>query len=81
MTAVEIPILSNLEEYEWLPGHFNVRYIIEEASSEASFEPSYRVKLGSGETQVVCISLIHPIPAQNSRPSSYLDNLLHPSNV
>jgi hypothetical protein len=58
MTAVEIPTFSNLEEYEWLPGHFNVRYIIEEVSSEASLEPLYRSKLESGETQVVCISFV-----------------------
>ncbi|KAL4932749.1 putative chromatin remodeling complex subunit (Chd3) [Aspergillus undulatus] len=53
MIAVEVPVLSNLEEYEWPPGHHTVRYIIQEVSSEDSYEPSYSVKLESGETQVI----------------------------
>jgi hypothetical protein len=53
MTAVEVPVLSNLREYEWLPGHSTVRYIIHEVLSEDSYEPSYLVKLESHELEVV----------------------------
>lgn len=55
MVAVEVPELDNPEEYDWLHGHFNVRYIIQEVSSEESYEPSYLVKLESRETEVVCV--------------------------
>lgn len=52
MVAVEIhpPPESNLEEYEFLPGHFDVNYIIDE-TEELEPEPFYRVKLRSGEVQ------------------------------
>ncbi|KAL4941219.1 hypothetical protein BDV06DRAFT_194888 [Aspergillus oleicola] len=53
MTAVEVPVLHNLGEYEWLAGHFTVRYIIQEVSSKDSYEPSYLVKLDSCETEVI----------------------------
>ncbi|KAL4919999.1 PHD/FYVE-zinc-finger like domain-containing protein [Aspergillus aurantiobrunneus] len=61
MTAVEVPVLSNFEEYEWLPGHFNVRYIIQELSSETSSEPSYIVKLESRETEIISSSRLQTL--------------------
>ncbi|RDW81114.1 putative chromatin remodeling complex subunit (Chd3) [Aspergillus mulundensis] len=61
MTAVEVPILHNLEEYEWLHGHFTVRYIIQEVSSEDSYEPSYLVKLESRETEVISSSRLQEL--------------------
>ncbi|KAL4970830.1 putative chromatin remodeling complex subunit (Chd3) [Aspergillus stella-maris] len=53
MTAVEVPVLPTLDEYEWLHGHFTVRYIMQEVSSEDSHKPSYLVKLESRETEVI----------------------------
>ncbi|KAL4979176.1 hypothetical protein BDW66DRAFT_148661 [Aspergillus desertorum] len=75
MTAVEVPVLFNLDGYEWLHGHFTVRYIIQEVSSEDSCEPSYLVKLESCETKIISSSRLQGLengPAaleafQNSR--------------
>lgn len=57
MIAVEIhpPSESNLQEYEFLPGHFDVGYVIDE-TEELEPEPFYRVKLRSGEVQKACFS-------------------------
>ncbi|KAL2835202.1 hypothetical protein BDW59DRAFT_137315 [Aspergillus cavernicola] len=60
MTAVEVPFISNTDEYGWLPGHFNVRYIIQEVS-ETSSEPSYQVKLESHETQIISSSQLQTL--------------------
>jgi hypothetical protein len=54
MTAVEVPVIPKPEEYEYLPGHFSVRYIIQEVSSDTSAEPAYLVKLESREIATVC---------------------------
>ncbi|KAE8349867.1 PHD/FYVE-zinc-finger like domain-containing protein [Aspergillus coremiiformis] len=48
--SVEIPTISNSNEYDFLPGHFHVRCVIGEAT-ETTNEPSYLVKLRSGETE------------------------------
>lgn len=55
--TVEIPVTStiDLSQYEFLPGHFDVRYVISE-SSEADAGLSYQVKLQSGETETVGIA-------------------------
>jgi hypothetical protein len=53
MTGVEVPVIPNPEEYEYLPGHFNVRYVIQEVSSDISPEPAYLVKLESREIATV----------------------------
>jgi phage major head subunit gpT-like protein len=50
--AVEIPSISNSDEYDFLPGHFDVRCIIGEATA-TTMEPLYRVKLRSGEIELV----------------------------
>lgn len=52
LAAVEIPPIANPEEYEFLPGHFAVRYVISEISHPIN-EPSYRVRLRSGESDIV----------------------------
>jgi hypothetical protein len=52
LAAVEIPSIANPEEYEFLPGHFAVRYVIGEISHPLN-EPSYRVRLRSGESDIV----------------------------
>ena len=55
---VEIPVAaaSYLSQYEFLPGHFDVRYVISEIS-EADAGLSYQVRLQSGETEMVRVSL------------------------
>jgi hypothetical protein len=52
LAAVEIPPIANPEEYEFLPGHFAVRYVISKISHPID-EPSYRVRLRSGESDIV----------------------------
>ncbi|KAL5046863.1 hypothetical protein BDW71DRAFT_60847 [Aspergillus fruticulosus] len=61
MTAVEVPVLPNLDEYEWLHGHFTLRYIIQEMSSEESYDPLYLVKLESRETKVISSSRLQEL--------------------
>ncbi|KAL4752823.1 hypothetical protein BDW72DRAFT_211175 [Aspergillus terricola var. indicus] len=65
MTAVEVPVLPNLHEYEWLHGHSTVRYVIQEVSTEDSYEPSYLVKLESRELEVISSSRLQRL--ENSR--------------
>lgn len=55
LAAVEIPPIANPEEYEFLPGHFAVRSVISEISHPLN-EPSYRVRLRSGESDIVRLS-------------------------
>ncbi|RHZ48960.1 putative chromatin remodeling complex subunit (Chd3) [Aspergillus thermomutatus] len=55
LAAVEIPPVANPEEYEFLPGHFAVRYVISEISHPIN-EPSYRVRLRSGESDIAAFS-------------------------
>lgn len=52
LSAVEIPTIRNPDEYEFLPGHYDVRYIISETSDEDQ-GTAYRVKLRSGEIETV----------------------------
>ncbi|KAL4872970.1 hypothetical protein BDV12DRAFT_161073 [Aspergillus spectabilis] len=61
ISAVEVPFISDLTDYEWLPRHFNVRYIIQEISLEDSFEPSYLVKLESRETEIITSSRLQTL--------------------
>ncbi|KAL4778932.1 PHD/FYVE-zinc-finger like domain-containing protein [Aspergillus varians] len=76
MTAVEVPGLSNLEEYEWLPGHFNVRYVIQEVSSETSSEPSYLVKLESRETEIIPSSRLQTLENGEGALSTFQNSRL-----
>ncbi|KAE8394216.1 hypothetical protein BDV23DRAFT_180013 [Aspergillus alliaceus] len=50
--AIEIPTISNIDEYEFLPGHFQVRCIISKATDTTN-KPSYLVRLRSGETEMM----------------------------
>lgn len=52
LATVEIPAISNPHEYEFLPGHRDVRYIVSETSVKNQ-GTMYRVKLKSGEIQTV----------------------------
>ncbi|KAL2799223.1 hypothetical protein BJX66DRAFT_277543 [Aspergillus keveii] len=61
MMAVEVPVIPNPEEYEYLPGHFNVRYIIQEVSSDTSAEPAYLVKLESREIATISSSQLQTL--------------------
>ena len=56
MWAVEVPSISNAEEYEFLPGHSDIRSIISE-TSDANQRTLYQVKLKSGEIETVSKSL------------------------
>lgn len=47
--AVEVPVVRNLHEYEFLPGHFEVDHIVSEE------EGKYNVRLKSGELAKVRI--------------------------
>lgn len=54
LAAVEVPTIANSEEYELLPGHFDVHCVISEKldHNEAT---SYQVKLRSGELLTVSL--------------------------
>lgn len=52
LAAVEIPAMTNSEGYEYLPGHFEVRYVMKEDWDDEG-EASYKVRLRSGEIQTV----------------------------
>ncbi|KAE8328355.1 PHD/FYVE-zinc-finger like domain-containing protein [Aspergillus sergii] len=58
--AVETPTISNSDEYDFLPGHFDVRCVISEAIETAK-EPSYLVKLRSGETETMSSSRLESL--------------------
>ena len=63
LAAVEIPTIPNSEEYDFLPGHFDVHCVINEKLDQG-VATSYQIKLRSGELQTVCqnsdiISLTH----------------------
>lgn len=52
LVVVEVPRIENSEEFEYLPGHFDVRYITGSKLGEDG-EALYTVRLGSGEIQTV----------------------------
>lgn len=52
LLAVEVPKVENSEEYEYLPGHFDVRYITRKKLDKDG-EALYTVRLQSGEIQTV----------------------------
>lgn len=52
LVVVEVPKIENSEEYEYLPGHFDVRYITGEKLGEDG-EALYTVRLESEEIQTV----------------------------
>lgn len=56
--GVEVPAPVNSGEYEYLPGHFEVRHVIREEWDVDEDESSYVVKLRSGEVQRVSSGLL-----------------------
>lgn len=48
---IELPVISDSSEYEFLPGHFEVRRVISETDPVNEI---YKVKLRSGEVETVC---------------------------
>ncbi|RJE23625.1 hypothetical protein PHISCL_04039 [Aspergillus sclerotialis] len=52
LAAVEIPAIPNSEEYDFLPGHFDVHCVINEKLDQG-VATSYQIKLRSGELQTV----------------------------
>ncbi|EAW10769.1 putative chromatin remodeling complex subunit (Chd3) [Aspergillus clavatus NRRL 1] len=60
LTAVEVPQIDNMEDYSYLPGHFAVRYIIGEIPHPEK-EPSYRVRLRSGELETITFSRLQEL--------------------
>lgn len=64
---IRVPHISDTDEYEFLPGHFKVRKVIEELD-----ENSYLVKLRSGETEKVIPSVyIDLLPVHCQQFHSY----------
>ncbi|KAL5361398.1 hypothetical protein BJX96DRAFT_84461 [Aspergillus floccosus] len=57
VVAVEPPSISDSDEYEWLPGHFDVRCVLQEAE-DADF---YVVKLKSGEVEMMPFSRLETL--------------------
>lgn len=50
--GVALPTVENVHEYEYLPGHFVVRRILQ-LDAEDPKKPSYTVRLQSGERATV----------------------------
>ncbi|KAE8148985.1 PHD/FYVE-zinc-finger like domain-containing protein [Aspergillus avenaceus] len=57
---VEIPAISNKDEYDFLPGHFDVQHVIKETTI-ASEEPSYLVRFRSGGLDFVSSSRLESL--------------------
>ncbi|KAL6238133.1 hypothetical protein BDW75DRAFT_247800 [Aspergillus navahoensis] len=84
MTAVEVPVLPNLDEYEWLHGHFTVRYIIQEVSSEDRCDPLYLVKLESHENEIISSSRLQELKNGPEALETFQNSRVHyraPSSV
>ena len=56
--GVEVPVLVNHEEYEYLPGHFEVKHVIREQWDVDEGESLFKVTLRSGEVQRVSLKPI-----------------------
>ncbi|GKZ35566.1 hypothetical protein AbraIFM66950_006265 [Aspergillus brasiliensis] len=72
--TVEIPVTSfnDLSQYEYLPGHFDVRYVISEIS-EADAGLSYQVKLQSGETEMMSFAQLQSLQNGPEALSNFLN--------
>ncbi|OOF95091.1 hypothetical protein ASPCADRAFT_49336 [Aspergillus carbonarius ITEM 5010] len=71
---VEIPVAaaSYLSQYEFLPGHFDVRYVISEIS-EADAGLSYQVRLQSGETEMMSFAHLQSLQNGPEALSNFLN--------
>lgn len=56
--GVEVPAPVNDEEYEYLPGHFEVKHVIREQWDIDEDESLFKVRLRSGEVQRVSLKPI-----------------------
>jgi hypothetical protein len=52
VVGITLPTVENIHEYEFLPGHFVVRRILQLDAEDAK-KPSYTVRLQSGERATV----------------------------
>ncbi|KAA8649844.1 putative chromatin remodeling complex subunit (Chd3) [Aspergillus tanneri] len=59
MPVVEIPSIANSDEYDYLPGHFDVRCVISEAVDAG--KESYLVELRSGEIETISSSRLESL--------------------
>ena len=60
--GVEVPAPMNDEEYEYLPGHFEVKHVIREQWDAHENESLFKVRLRSGEVQRVSLKpIVYPI--------------------
>ncbi|PYH90192.1 hypothetical protein BO71DRAFT_444079 [Aspergillus ellipticus CBS 707.79] len=71
--VVEIPSTStkDLSQYEFLPGHSDVRYVVSE-NSEADAGLSYQVKLQSGEVEMMSLSHLQSLQNGPEALSNFL---------
>nr|XP_001389337.2 chromatin remodeling complex subunit (Chd3) [Aspergillus niger CBS 513.88] len=71
---VEIPATStsDLSQYDFLPGHFDVRYVISEIS-EVDAGLSYQVKLQSGETETMSFAQLQSLQNGPESLSNFLN--------
>ncbi|OJJ40391.1 hypothetical protein ASPWEDRAFT_33774 [Aspergillus wentii DTO 134E9] len=59
MASVEVPGIASYEEYEFIPGHFDVRRVISEISDADRF--LYKIELRSGEVETVSSSRLQSL--------------------
>ncbi|KAI9932811.1 hypothetical protein MW887_009063 [Aspergillus wentii] len=59
MASVEVPGIASYEEYEFIPGHFDVRRVISEISDADKF--LYKIELRSGEVETVSSSRLQSL--------------------
>lgn len=68
LAAVEIPAVVNGEEYENLPGHSAVRYIISEEQDDDG-DVVYKVRMRSSELQTVRTGLLLVLDVRDTKAS------------
>lgn len=66
LAAVEVPAVVNGEEYEYLPGHSAVRYVIRE-EQDAEGDVLYKVRMWSSELQTVRTRLLLALDGQATK--------------
>lgn len=74
LAAVEIPAVLNGEEYESLPGHSAVRYIISEEQDDDG-DVVYKVRMRSSELQTVRAGFVLVLDVRDTKASSLIGQL------
>lgn len=74
LAAVEIPAVVNWEEYENLPGHSAVRYIISEEQDDDG-DVVYKVRMRSSELQTVRTGFLLVLDVRDTKASSLIGQL------